>query len=303
MKERRRKRSKSGIIFIDKPKEWTSNDVTNILRGVFGTRKVGHAGTLDPFATGLLIVGVERGTKLLPYFQKEEKEYEVTAHLGMITASYDTETPPEFFADGEPTMEELQEALQDFQGEILQLPPAHSAVRIKGERAFVRARQGKAVELTPRHVHIYDLEVLDYTYPLLTLRVVCSKGTYIRSLVHDLGQRLGVGSYATELRRTRIGSILAENRLSIKHRVDPTPYMEQFTSIEEVRLTFPDLSLTEQELGDLFVGKPQTTSMKDGLVHVLNGEGHLMGIGMVSEGQVRMVVWTILPNEEVNNSS
>ena len=199
------------ILLIDKPKGITSFGVIRVLRRQLGIRKMGHAGTLDPLATGLLIIGTEKSTKELASFMGLPKEYEFVVEFGKTSTSYD--------ADGEITegqlrevsREEFEAALQPFVGEIQQRPPIFSAIKVNGRRAYDRARKGEEVVLEPRTVTISSLEVLEWNWPFVKMRMACSKGTYVRSLAHDLGQVLGVGGYVTELRRTAIGSYRVED--------------------------------------------------------------------------------------------
>lgn len=198
------------ILFIDKPSGITSFDVIRRLRRKLNIKKMGHAGTLDPLATGLLIVGVGPGTKELTKYLGLPKEYEFLVEFGKISTTYD--------ADGEitngklraVTRNEFENELENFIGEILQIPPAFSAKKIKGKCAYDLARKGEKVELAPQKVTINSIEILEWNWPFVKLRVKCSKGTYIRSLAHDLGQKFGCGGYVKELRRTAIGDFRVE---------------------------------------------------------------------------------------------
>lgn len=199
------------VLLVNKPLEWTSFDVVNKLRYILHTRKIGHAGTLDPLATGLLIVCTGKMTKQVDTFQAQEKEYTGTIVLGQTTASYDLETEPGPAADiSSITETAVKAAAKDFVGRIEQLPPAHSSVKVDGKRAYALARKGKEVNLKPREVDITVFEITACRFPEVDFRVVCSKGTYIRSLAHDLGQRLGVGAHLSALCRTRIGNFKLE---------------------------------------------------------------------------------------------
>lgn len=199
------------VLLVNKPLEWTSFDVVNKLRYILHTRKIGHAGTLDPLATGLLIVCTGKMTKQVDTFQAQEKEYTGTIVLGQTTASYDLETEPGPAADISAITETaVKDAAKAFVGRIEQLPPAHSSVKVDGKRAYALARKGKEVNLKPREVDITLFEITSCRFPEVDFRVVCSKGTYIRSLAHDLGQRLGVGAHLSALCRTRIGNFKLE---------------------------------------------------------------------------------------------
>ena len=193
-------------LLVDKPLHWTSFDAVKKLKYAFGLKKVGHAGTLDPLATGLLILCTGKGTKQIHHFQGLEKTYTGELVLGQTTPSYDLETP---FDSEQPyahlSAADIQAAAQYFVGDILQVPTVHSAIKKDGKRVYTHARKGKTLVLDPRPVHISAFEITQVALPRIAFRVVCSKGTYIRSLVHDLGQRLGTGAYLAALRRTHIG--------------------------------------------------------------------------------------------------
>jgi len=194
------------VMLVDKPLGWTSFDVIRKLRPLIGIRKIGHAGTLDPLATGLLIVCTGKFTKRINQYMAQQKEYTGTITLGATTPTYDLESEPANFKDTNLiTLEKVQSILPQFTGLIEQIPPAHSAIKIDGKRVYELARKGKEVKLEPRTVQIYSFEILAFRDAQLQFRVVCSTGTYIRSLANDLGQALGCGGYLSALRRTRIG--------------------------------------------------------------------------------------------------
>ena len=194
------------VMLVDKPLGWTSFDVIRKLRPLIGIRKIGHAGTLDPLATGLLIVCTGKFTKRINQYMAQQKEYTGTITLGATTPTYDLESEPANFKDTNLiTLEKVQSILPQFTGLIEQIPPAHSAIKIDGKRVYELARKGKEVKLEPRTVHIYSFEILAFRDAQLQFRVVCSTGTYIRSLANDLGRALGCGGYLSALRRTRIG--------------------------------------------------------------------------------------------------
>ncbi|MBM3915367.1 MAG: tRNA pseudouridine(55) synthase TruB [Sphingomonadales bacterium] len=194
------------VLLIDKPLGWTSFDVVRKLRNLIRIKKIGHAGTLDPLATGLLIVCTGKFTKRINEFMAQEKEYTGTITLGARTPSYDLETEPyDHRSIGHLTLAHIEEALIRFTGTIMQVPPAHSAIKVKGKRVYELARKGQAVTLEPRRITVSVFEALRYEEGILYFRVVCSTGTYIRSLAQDLGEALGCGAYLRSLRRTRIG--------------------------------------------------------------------------------------------------
>ncbi|WKN43613.1 tRNA pseudouridine(55) synthase TruB [Tunicatimonas pelagia] len=196
------------MLLVDKPLEWTSFDVVKKMRGLTRVKKIGHAGTLDPLATGLLVLCTGKMTKQIERFQGMEKAYEGALVLGKTTPSIDLETD---FDSEQPTdhikIEQLETVRQKFVGLISQIPPQYSAIKVDGRRVYKSARQGKKVEIKPREVQITTFDFTEITLPEVRFSVVCSKGTYIRSLVRDIGQELGVGAYLKELRRTRIGHL------------------------------------------------------------------------------------------------
>lgn len=199
------------ILLINKPYEWTSFDVVNKLRYILKMKKIGHAGTLDPLATGLLIICTGKMTKRIEEFMGLDKEYTGTLVLGQTTPSHDLETELSEKNDiGHLSVEMIHHAACQLTGKILQIPPVHSAIKIGGRRAYAFARKGKDPELKPREVEVTDFEITSINLPEITFRIVCSKGTYIRSLVRDLGNALGVGAYLSQLCRTRIGSYTLE---------------------------------------------------------------------------------------------
>lgn len=195
------------VLCFNKPKEWSSFDMVKKIRGLTRTKKVGHAGTLDPLASGLLILCTGKMTKTISGIQEQEKEYYVEFRLGAVTPSYDSEFPPEDIKDtSHLTRDAVEAALPPFRGDIKQMPPIFSAVKIDGKRAYKAARAGKEIKLNPRFVTVYEFRLDEFRSPdWASATIRCSKGTYIRSLVHDLGQALGVGAYILELKRTRIG--------------------------------------------------------------------------------------------------
>jgi len=199
------------VLLIDKPLGWTSFDVVRKLRHLIRIKKIGHAGTLDPLATGLLIVCTGKFTKRINEFMAQEKEYTGTITLGAVTPSYDLETEPTDHQDiGAITLSLIQQSVKQFTGSILQVPPAHSAIKVKGKRVYELARKGESVVLEPRRITISSFEVLRFEEGLVHFKVICSTGTYIRSLANDLGVALGCGAYLSALRRTRIGSFLVD---------------------------------------------------------------------------------------------
>lgn len=204
------------VILIDKPLQWTSFDVVNKLRKKLSIKKIGHAGTLDPLATGLLILCTGKMTKRVDEFQAQEKEYTGNLIIGQTTPSHDLETEVTEAIDISYIFEEMiVEATRKFTGVIQQIPPIHSAIKVDGKRSYKLARKGKEPELKPREVTVSDFEITSINLPEVSFRIVCSKGTYIRSLVRDFGEELGVGAYLSKLCRTRIGEFHLKDALTI----------------------------------------------------------------------------------------
>lgn len=199
------RKSLSGILCFDKPKGITSFAALKTLKKKTGVNKIGHAGTLDPLATGLLLVCVGKATKLARFFENLDKEYITKMHLGKTTDTYDAEG--QIMSESEPnvSLKELESVINNYKGKIEQVPPQYSAIKIKGKPAYKYARQGNTVEIKPRDINIYELEVLNFELPYCDIRIKCSKGTYIRTLVHDIGIALKCGAYVKELRRIAIG--------------------------------------------------------------------------------------------------
>ncbi len=210
------------VLLVNKPLEWTSFDVVNKLRNKLKIKKIGHAGTLDPLATGLLIICTGKMTKQIDAYQAQEKEYTGKFIIGQTTPSHDLETevsePVDISGINE---QQILEASQKFVGVLQQIPPLHSAIKVNGKRAYAFARKGKEVELKPRDVTVSVFEITNINLPAVEFRIVCSKGTYIRSLARDFGEALGVGAYLAELCRTRIGSFSLSNAVSIED-INPT---------------------------------------------------------------------------------
>ncbi|MCG8607596.1 tRNA pseudouridine(55) synthase TruB [bacterium] len=200
------------VLNVNKPAGWTSFDAVKCIRGITKVRKVGHAGTLDPFATGILLVCTGKATKKVSELMGLTKEYEAEIELGKTTDTYDGTGI--FLSENEPkTVNETQvkSVCRAFQGEQLQTPPMFSAVKVKGQRLYKLARQGLTAERKPRKIWVYEIELLSYRNPLFSIRVTCSKGTYLRALAHDIGESLGCGAYLRNLVRTRIGDYRIED--------------------------------------------------------------------------------------------
>jgi tRNA pseudouridine55 synthase len=229
-----------GILLVDKPKGITSHDAVDRVRRALGIKKVGHAGTLDPMASGLLVMGVGRGTRLLRFLSDLDKEYEGSGRLGVETDTLDAEgevvrTTPVDVAEAD-----LRAAMKALTGDIEQRPPAYSAVQVGGERSYKAARRGEVLDVQPRAVRVDTFELERFEIPDFDFRVVCSSGTYVRSLVADVGSAVGTGAHLTRLVRARIGGFSVERAMSPDDVGDPLP-------LEESVAHLPRLDLTEEE--------------------------------------------------------
>jgi tRNA pseudouridine55 synthase len=205
------------VLLINKPLQWTSFDAVRKIRNLIKIKKVGHAGTLDPLATGLLIICTGKFTKKINEYMAQEKEYTGTITLGATTPTYDLEKEPENFKPtANITNEQIEKAALQFTGEIMQVPPIHSAIKQKGKRVYELARQGIDVVMEPRRITIKKFEIVKIEMPVIHFKVVCSTGTYIRSLANDVGAVLGCGGHLSSLCRTRIGGFKLEDAMTVE---------------------------------------------------------------------------------------
>jgi len=200
-----------GIFAVNKPVGMTSHDVIYYLRRKTGIKRIGHAGTLDPLASGVLVVAIGREfTKQLDQIVKSEKEYVTEIELGQTSTTDDMEGEKTIVDDLKPDLHEVKEQIQQFVGKIMQTPPAYSAIKVGGKVAYKQARKGEALKLEPREVEIKEIELIDYKYPVVKLKITCGKGVYIRSIARDLGEKLKTGGYMKSLVRTRVGNFNLE---------------------------------------------------------------------------------------------
>jgi tRNA pseudouridine55 synthase len=205
------------LLLINKPLHWTSFDVVRKIRNLIRIKKVGHAGTLDPLATGLLIICTGKFTKKINEYMSQEKEYSGSFTLGATTPTYDLESEPQHFKSLDGISQQLIiDATKNFTGEIFQTPPAHSAIKLEGKRVYELARKGKEVKLDPRKIFIKEFQISKIELPVVDFKVVCSTGTYIRSLANDFGTALGCGAYLSRLCRERIGNFTLEQAMTIE---------------------------------------------------------------------------------------
>jgi tRNA pseudouridine55 synthase len=256
----------SGLVLIDKPQGWTSHDVVAKLRKIAGTRRVGHAGTLDPMATGLLLIGVNSATKLLTFLVGEDKTYFATIRLGASTITDDKESEVVAYASDDKlqalTLESVEQALGQFRGSIMQVPSSVSAIKVDGERAYAKVRSGDEVKLAARPIEIANFEITNpprkvieegHSYFDVDVRVDCSSGTYIRALARDLGKALEVGGHLTALRRTRIGSYQVEQAQQLDGLSSES--LDVLDISLAAKQQFLSRELTEQDVTDLRHGK------------------------------------------------
>jgi len=207
---------KNGLILVNKPSGMTSHDVVNTARRAFGIKRIGHAGTLDPMATGLLILGIGKATKKLGSITGSSKTYTAEITLGATSTTDDKEGVLEKSENTQPTAEQVQNALEKFTGEIMQTPPIFSAIKINGQRAYKIARRGETIKMEPRKITIHKIELVSYKYPLLEIKTDVSSGTYIRSLARDIGQELKTGAYLSGLERTSIGEYKLQDAVELE---------------------------------------------------------------------------------------
>jgi tRNA pseudouridine55 synthase len=295
----------SGILLVDKPQGITSHDVVARVRRAAGTRKVGHAGTLDPLATGLLVLGLNSSTRLLTFLVGLDKTYEATVRLGVSTASDDSEGEITATADASGVSDAAVDAgVADLTGPISQVPTTVSAIKVGGRRAYDLAREGVEVELKARDVVVSEFVVLDHRDTVvdgvavrdLDVRVSCSSGTYVRALARDLGGALGVGGHLTALRRTRVGSFDVADA-AVLEGIEVAPALLAPSAVASS--LFPVWSMTADEAVDLGHGKRPTTGRADteGPVAAVTASGDLAGLVSVRGGRAVPIV--NFPTDEV----
>lgn len=274
----------NGIVIIDKPQGWTSQDVTARLRRVFQTRRIGHGGTLDPMATGVLPVFVGRATRGVEFFEHAEKTYETVLQLGLTT---DTEDTTGNTLDEKPvsiTREQVEEVLNQFRGEILQVPPMYSALKVNGQKLCDLARKGKEVERKPRPITIHELTLLDMGETTLRLRVKCSKGTYIRTLCKDIGQALGCGGCMAQLRRTTAGEYTIEEAVPLMDLLEEQEPETYLRGVDTMFRNYPEVTLTANQEKRCRNGNSFTLSLADGTYRAYSQSGEFLMLAKVEDG-------------------
>jgi len=273
-----------GIVIIDKPQNWTSQDVTAKLRGVFQTRRIGHGGTLDPMATGVLPVFVGRATRGVEFFEHAEKVYETVLRLGITT---DTEDITGTVLEEKPvalTKEQILAVLDRFQGEIQQIPPMYSAIKINGQKLCDLARKGREVERAPRTITIFALDLLGMEENEVRLRVHCSKGTYIRTLCKDIGAALGCGGCMAELRRVAAGSYTIAEAIPLAQIVaDPAPG-QYLQNVDTMFTQYPAVTLTEKQALRTRNGNSFSIDLPAGTYRAYDKDGEFLMLAKVEDG-------------------
>ena len=273
-----------GIVIVDKPRDWTSQDVTARLRRVFGTRRIGHGGTLDPMATGVLPVFVGRATRGVEFFEHAEKTYETVLRLGLTTDTEDitgtvlTEVPVSV------TDEQVEGALDAFRGEIMQVPPMYSALKVNGQKLCDLARKGKTVERQPRPITIYELQLLERGENTLRLRVRCSKGTYIRTLCKDIGEALGCGGCMESLRRVSAGEYTIAEAVPLQELLDTVEPETYLRGVDTMFRNYPAVTLTANQEKRCRNGNTFSVKLPEGTYRAYSQSGEFLMLAKVEAG-------------------
>ena len=271
----------NGIVIVDKPQGWTSQDVTARLRRVFNTRRIGHGGTLDPMATGVLPVFVGRATRGVEFFEHAEKTYETVLRLGITTDTEDISGTVLTEQDAFVTGEQLGEVLANFRGEILQVPPMYSALKVGGQKLVDLARKGKEVERQPRPITIHELRLLGMDTDGIHLRVRCSKGTYIRTLCKDIGEALGSGGCMAALRRVQAGEYTIDEAVPLQTLLeteDPEPYLRP---VDTMFRQYDAITLTEKQELRCRNGNSFSISLANGTYRAYGKNGEFLALSKV----------------------
>lgn len=283
----------NGIILVDKPQGWTSHDVVAKLRGIYQQRRIGHSGTLDPMATGVLAVFLGRGTRAVELCENDEKEYVAELLLGTVTNTQDITGEVLEQHPVEVSRQQLEAVLEQFLGPQQQIPPMYSAVKIGGKKLYELARKGQSVERKPRSIVIHELELCDFDGKTARIRVVCSKGTYIRTLCHDIGAALGTGGCLSSLRRTRAGRFAIDDCVTmeqIQQARDQNAHMAFLRPVDSLFSGCPAVYLGEKEALRCKNGAENAVSgMPDGTYRVYGPENEFLMLGQCQNGVLRTV--------------
>ncbi len=279
----------NGILLVDKPENITSNRLVQKIKKKLEEKKVGHTGTLDYFASGLMVLTIGKATRLTEYFQGLDKEYIATGELGKITDTYDRQGKVIEEKSCNIKKEELIEIIKSFVKTYPQIPPPYSSKKISGKRAYQLAKKGFEVNLKPKEVTIYSIEILNIEIPFFTIKVHCSSGTYIRSLIKEIGDKAGCGAYTKSLRRTKVGKFSVEEALPLDKllKMSKKEIEEKIIPIEKALYFFPKIVLDEGFDKRFLVGQRfKVPYSYEGLVQVLDRKGNFLGIGKIKEGQI-----------------
>ena len=283
----------NGIIIIDKPQEWTSNDVVSRLRRVFNTRRIGHGGTLDPMATGVLPVFVGRATRGVEFFEHAQKVYETTIRFGLTTDTEDITGKVLTENQVSLTEDDLLAVLPKFRGDILQVPPMYSAIKVNGQKLYDLARKGREVERQPRPITIHELELLEFSGSEARLRVRCSKGTYIRTLCKDIGEALGCGGCMAALRRVEAGEYTLEGSIPLRQLLDISEAGEDvehlLRPVDTMFASHPKLKLNEKQARLVKNGNAFTDTCADGTYRVYSPDGEFLALCKAEGGKVSTI--------------
>ncbi len=274
----------NGIVIIDKPAGWTSQDVTARLRRVFGTRRIGHGGTLDPMATGVLPVFVGRATRGVEFFEHAEKTYETELLLGVATDTEDTTGTVLFRREVSVTQEQLDGTLERFRGEIMQIPPMYSALKVNGQKLCDLARKGRQVERQPRPVTVHELTLLSREGDTLHLRVRCSKGTYIRTLCADIGEALGCGGCMQALRRTQAGEYTIAEAVPLQQLLESPEPETYLRDVDTMFRGYPGVKLTVNQEKRCRNGNAFSVSLPGGTYRAYSQSGEFLMLAKVEDG-------------------
>ena len=274
----------NGIVIIDKPQGWTSQDVTARLRRVFNTRRIGHGGTLDPMATGVLPVFVGRATRGVEFFEHAEKTYEAVLQLGLTTDTEDTSGTVLTQQEVRISEAEFSAVLPQFRGEILQVPPMYSALKINGQKLVDLARKGKTVERQPRPITIHELELLEFGSDTARLRVRCSKGTYIRTLCKDIGEALGCGGCMAALRRVTAGEYTIAEAVPLQTLLDSETPEQYLRPVDTMFRNYPVVKLTAKQEKRCRNGNSFTLGIADGTYRAYGEDGEFLMLAKVECG-------------------
>ena len=274
----------NGIVIVDKPQGWTSQDVTARLRRVFNTRRIGHGGTLDPMATGVLPVFVGRATRGVEFFEHAEKTYETVLRLGMTTDTEDVTGTVLTQREAHVTAQQAEAVLEHFRGEIQQIPPMYSALKVNGQKLCDLARKGKEVERQPRPITIHELTLLECGGNTLRLRVRCSKGTYIRTLCKDIGEALGCGGCMQELRRVTAGEYTIEESVPLQQLLDTQEPEKYLRTVDTMFRSHPAVTLTANQEKRCRNGNSFTLNIADGTYRAYSQSGEFLMLAKVEGG-------------------